>query len=97
MANASEKAVRDFAEVHGYTVLRKGWPDFLCFIERDGKIELHAIEVKSKNGQLHGDQEKMLDLLSTVMPVYFIRDMGVEEPLRVVDWRKRLSPEVQNA
>lgn len=75
MENELEKKVRAAYEAKGWTVLRDGWPDFLCIRKRaDGTIELSGVEVKSKNDLLRDNQKKMLASLSTVMEVKEVRE-----------------------
>jgi hypothetical protein len=44
--NPREHAIKKELEAQGYTVLRRGWPDFLAFKEADGKLEVKGVEVK---------------------------------------------------
>lgn len=50
--NNTETAVAEALRTEGWTVLRRGWPDFLC--HRDGMAA--AIEVKSPRDRLSEDQ-----------------------------------------
>ncbi len=40
---AQEEVIKD-----GWKVLYKGWPDFLCYKEENGKIEAFFMEIKRK-------------------------------------------------
>lgn len=60
-----------------------GWPDFLCYREREGKIELAAVEVKSANDQIRSNQRKILKLLANVMKVYVVRDPGGDQEFEI--------------
>lgn len=47
-ANAPERQFIESAEAKGWVVIRKGWPDYLCFkLDDDGRTaEIMAVEVK---------------------------------------------------
>ena len=46
--NSREREVQEDLSSQGWKVLYKGWPDFLCYKEENGKIEAFFIEVKRK-------------------------------------------------
>ena len=45
--NLNEQKVADAYKQVRWTVLRNGWPDFLMYRTRVGKLEIRAVEVKS--------------------------------------------------
>ena len=51
--NKSEQAFIDAAHEKGWQVIRKGWPDYLCFKQgEDGGIaEIMAVEVKPRHAE----------------------------------------------
>ena len=70
--NAREELVKKRYEAEGWTVLRRGWPDFLAYRPAaDGQLEVKPIEVKSGPNDLpSNDQQKMHELFSRLgLPV----------------------------
>lgn len=58
--NPSEIHVAQYLEAHGYTVVKRGWPDFLAW--KNGTIRF--IEVKpNKRHSLRGSQRLVADAL----------------------------------
>lgn len=57
----AERHFREFARRKRWTVLRPGWPDFLC-IDNDG--QLRAVEVKQGRDLPSERQFRTLDLLN---------------------------------
>lgn len=55
--NWREEEAREYANKEGWTVLDKGWPDFLLFKEETG--ECICLEVKSPTDELSREQKKM--------------------------------------
>ncbi len=54
----TERNFANNAERFGYRVLHVGWPDFLIWREKNGKIEARLIEIKTKkNEPLRPEQE----------------------------------------
>src|SRR5271154_4401387 len=47
--NVSERAFQVWAEAQGWTITKRGWPDFFC-VNHEGKIVL--VEVKTTNKRL---------------------------------------------
>jgi hypothetical protein len=52
-ANRSERQFIESAEAKGWKVIRKGWPDYLCFmLNTDGTIkEIMGVEVKPNHSE----------------------------------------------
>ena len=46
--NQREKDVQEEGIKNGWKVIYKGWPDFLFYKEKEGKIEAFFVEVKRK-------------------------------------------------
>ena len=70
--NASESGFVAIAESKGYTVLRRGWPDF-ALMKEDGL--LFCVEVKSGILSLSKEQENMIEFLALGgIPCYVSRD-----------------------
>ena len=68
LVNMAEEAFRVWAELNGWEVTKKGWPDFIC---RGPDGALMAVEVKGPNDQLRHEQSKMLkDLNRCGMPTF---------------------------
>lgn len=66
------KAAEELVKL-GWSVINKGWPDFLLWRDGPGGPEIMAVEVKSENHQLTPEQKFVLDKLALVMPVYVVR------------------------
>lgn len=96
--NPLETKIKQQLEEDGWTVLRRGWPDFLCFRQiRDTGYELKAVEVKpltntvffSANGSeqegLSAYQKTVLSVLKQFMPTeihYASKDDWVSTKIR---------------
>jgi hypothetical protein len=63
--NKPERQFIESAEEKGWSVIRKGWPDYLCFkLDADGKIsELMAVEVKPT----HQEGLKLHQLINCIL------------------------------
>ena len=70
-----EKKVKAVLEDQGWEVMHNGWPDFLCVRKLpNGKLEVRAVEVKTKKDELRPNQRRNMAALSTVMTVREIRE-----------------------
>ena len=77
MSSKFEDALAVLYEKEGWTVLRNGWPDFLCVRKRqEGGFDLMGVEVKAKGDKLRANQKLNLAALSLVMPVYEVQEGG---------------------
>lgn len=88
--NASEKIIADKLTRKGYTIIDKGWPDFLCVKKKFDPIRrvydatdlsVMCVEVKSGKDKLSEHQKSVHAILKNVgLPVYTIHtDMLVEK------------------
>jgi hypothetical protein len=68
LANEAEEAFRSEAVAAGWTVCKRGWPDFIC--ERDGKIVI--VEIKPHRRRiLKREQRRVMNLLASYgVPCY---------------------------
>ena len=70
--NLAELKMLGWLRKKGWSVLKKGWPDFLIYKQglggRQNKIKL--VEVKKGKGNLSLCQKRMFTLLSTVLDCY---------------------------
>ena len=76
--NAAEQAFAQFAREQGWSVSKRGWPDFFCWA--DGRIAL--VEVKRhKNYRLRTGQYRLMKALSERgVPVFrWSPDEGLRE------------------
>jgi len=65
--NALETNISNALEKRGWTVLRRGWPDFLIYLEgHAGQFRVAAVEVKSDSDNLSEQQEEMHRVLRAV-------------------------------
>jgi hypothetical protein len=88
MANILEFRAAVLLKNEGWTVLRRGWPDFLCFRNVEGRTEILCVEVKSRNGRLSAEQMKAHELLRTAnLPIRIMRPEGEAELERGVSPR----------
>jgi hypothetical protein len=63
--NSNEQKVADAYKQARWAVLRNGWPDFLMYRRTaNGKVEIRAVEVKSKTDKLSTAQKAMHRVLS---------------------------------
>jgi len=59
-SNNAENHIKESLEAEGWTVLTRGWPDFICTKGKEVKI----VEVKARhNGKLSSHQETVIALL----------------------------------
>lgn len=65
----TEEEVRQILLAEGWTVLRKGWPDFLC-IRPDKPSTVIAVEVKSVNDGYSPEQQTVISALGEFFPVF---------------------------
>jgi hypothetical protein len=76
--NIFEDQVDQKLEEQGWTVLKRGWPDRLCWrTNQNGKTEVCAIEIKNPatGDQLSPDQIRNHAILNAIgLPVYIVRD-----------------------
>lgn len=75
-----ERKIKWHLERRGFTVLKRGWPDFLCFDDgwRDGR--LMCVEVKSKGDKLTPEQVLMHKMLKNAgIPVYVANEKTYEK------------------
>lgn len=66
-ANEAEGAFFDEATKDGWSVTKRGWPDFFCtrLNERTGRVEVAVVEVRSGKGRrVKRAQREMLTVLS---------------------------------
>ena len=85
----AELAFTQEAQGIGWTVLRQGWPDYLCSTP-DG--HLLAVEVKSGNAPISKHQRQVLSMLSTSIPCYVYHpDSGLTH------WNERVSLDTEPA
>jgi VRR-NUC domain len=63
-----EQAAKNALEKRGWTVLKGGWPDFICTRVVNGKIEMCMVEVKAEDSELSDRQVQMHRIL---------RDLGI--------------------
>ena len=59
--NLQEEEFKNEFEANGYSVLHRGWPDFL--IMKDGVVA--GVELKGENDFISPHQQEMLDILSS--------------------------------
>jgi hypothetical protein len=70
-----ERKVAKAFEGHGYTILTKGWPDFLCYkLLPNGKFDVVAVEVKSETDYLRPHQQHLLEVLDKAMQVRHVEE-----------------------
>lgn len=70
--NESESVFEVIAKSKGYTILRRGWPDF-ALMRGDGS--LFCVEVKRGSASLSREQEDMIDFLALAgIPCYVSRN-----------------------
>lgn len=62
--NKTELYVKNALQQEGWSVMHKGYPDFLCYKIIDDKLHIQFIEVKSENSRLTVDQRKMKEILT---------------------------------
>ena len=94
MANVFEDYIKQFCESDSIELLHSGWPDFLVVQRHSEKVTLFAIELKSPKDKVRENQKKVLDALSTVMPVYLLRSVDsddVRAGVRIIDWKTQQS------
>lgn len=60
---ASEEYVKQGMQKAGWNTLKRGYPDFLCYKEENGKMILCFVEVKTFDSKLTQDQLKMKSIL----------------------------------
>jgi hypothetical protein len=68
--NDFEISVKNHLEKEGWTVLRSGWPDFLCRKKKVGGWEYQAVEVKTQSGDVRPNQQDMLLSLADLIPTF---------------------------
>jgi hypothetical protein len=73
----SEQAAHDCLRADGWTVLRNGWPDFLCFRRSSANHpEIIAVEVKHHTDRLQPEQKAIHRLLMEAgLPIYLCYDI----------------------
>ncbi len=72
--NALETKISDSLRKQGWTVLKRGWPDFLIYREQAGRLLVAGVEVKSDRDTLSEQQEAMHRILRAVgLPVHTLR------------------------
>lgn len=83
--NAYESWLKGKLEERGWTVIRKGWPDFLCFqgsIERP--TDVLAVEAKLPGDEVWRDQTWMKTLLNASgipTKIIYPQDIGWDQAL----------------
>lgn len=84
--NAYETWLKGKLEGQGWTVLRDGWPDFLCFRGSiSAPAEVMAIEAKMPTQVLSSTQQEVRSILTASgIPYRLVRpgDIGVDTSLR---------------
>lgn len=80
LLNPHESAFQHWAESEGWSVTKRGWPDFIC--RRNG--ELMAVEVKGGKDGLRSEQiAAMRDLQDAGIPTYmWMPETGLTQPVR---------------
>lgn len=82
--NECEAAFEKLALSEGYTVMKKGWPDFLC--EKDGEYVVVEVKPKTKKGRmcyLHYEQLLVMMFLTRLGVECFVSDGETSEPFSV--------------
>ena len=82
--NVLEKQAATELASLGWKSINRGWPDFLAYRDGPSGVELLAVEIKSRGDKVRPEQRLVLEKLSTVMPVYVLRE-GRDGQLR--EWR----------
>ena len=77
----SEDIAKQIFERKGFTVLRNGWPDFLCYKDNGfGEVRVLCVEVKTKGDGLRPEQERMHEVLKRMgFPVSVMYEEDVKE------------------
>ena len=81
--NTPERLFEELAKLKGWTVTKRGWPDFLCFTETG---EMIAVEVKPRMKRRSGfkvlkrEQAKTMDILTAHGISCFVSDGETLEP-----------------
>jgi hypothetical protein len=92
--NAHEQSIADTLREYGWTVLRKGWPDLLCYRRSNEKnmVQIAAVEVKGPGDRVSLAQLKNhAVLINAGIPVFVMR---IPDPSALDDspvfrkWRK---------
>jgi len=107
--NAREIQVKLKLQQKGFTVLRNGWPDFLCIRTTTRKLPgtsangdpafedirgACAVEVKSRTDQLSPEQQAVRRVLQSArIPVYVVRPDDIDDAIHTSKRRLFLTSE----
>jgi hypothetical protein len=75
-----ETIVHKWLHSNGWTVLTRGWPDFLCVKTGIRGVQVMAVEVKSATDKLSDAQKQVHELLQILgVPVHVVREKVFDE------------------